>query len=64
MPRRPLFAAALFVALLPGLTPAHAACLTDAEVAALFAAYQARTPATNPEGLNAADGECSRAKLQ
>lgn len=42
---------------------AHAACLSDAEVAAMFAAYQARQPAANPEGLSAADGECTRAKF-
>lgn len=53
----PLAAAA---ALLPA---AQAACLSDEQVAALHAAYQARQPAANPEGLSAADGECSRAKL-
>lgn len=41
----------------------HAACLSDDQVATLFAAYQARKPAPNPEGLNTADGECSRAKF-
>jgi 2-keto-4-pentenoate hydratase len=41
----------------------QAACLTDAEVAALMSSYTARTPAANPEGLSVADGECSRAKL-
>jgi 2-keto-4-pentenoate hydratase len=40
-----------------------AACLSDAEVAALFAANAARTPAVTPEGLSPADGECSRGKL-
>ena len=59
----------LRVALLAGAVvalfaaPAHAACLSDAEVAALFDAYNKRQPAVNPEGLSAADGECSRAKL-
>ncbi len=43
---------------------AHAACLSDDQVAALYTAYQARQPAANPEGLSTADGECSRAKLQ
>lgn len=43
---------------------AGAACLSDAEVSAVFDAYVAKTPAANPEGLSAADGECSRAKLQ
>ena len=42
---------------------AGAACLSDVEVAALFAANAARTPAVTPEGLTPADGECSRAKL-
>ena len=44
-------------------TPLMAACLSDAEVAALMAAYTARTPAANPEGLSDADGECTRAKV-
>jgi 2-keto-4-pentenoate hydratase len=44
-------------------TPVHAACLDDAQVSAMAAAYAARTPAANPEGLSDADGECSRAKL-
>ena len=42
---------------------AQAACMSDAEVAALLASYTAKTPAINPEGLNDAAGECSRAKL-
>lgn len=42
---------------------AGAACLTDAEADALAAAYEAKRPAANPEGLSAADGECSRAKF-
>lgn len=42
---------------------AQAACLSEEQVAALYASYQARTPAANPEGLDNADGECSRAKL-
>jgi len=59
---RPLTALVLALA---GLAPlaTQAACLSDEQVAAMFAAYQARTPAANPEGLNAADGECSRAKF-
>jgi 2-keto-4-pentenoate hydratase len=44
-------------------TAAHAACMTDAEVSALFDAYSNRQPAATPEGLSAADGECSRTKL-
>jgi 2-keto-4-pentenoate hydratase len=43
--------------------PATAACLSDADVVSLLDAYQQRKPAANPEGLSAADGECSRAKL-
>lgn len=46
------------------LAAAQAACLTDEQVAALHGAYLAKTPATNPEGLSTADGECSRAKFQ
>jgi 2-keto-4-pentenoate hydratase len=42
---------------------AHAACLSDAEVAAMAEAYLKRQPAANPEGLSAADGECSRGKF-
>jgi 2-keto-4-pentenoate hydratase len=41
----------------------HAACMSDEQVQALHAAYSAKQPAANPQGLNAADGECSRAKL-
>jgi 2-keto-4-pentenoate hydratase len=43
--------------------PARAACMSDAEVSAMFDAYNNRVPAVNPAGLSAADGECSRAKL-
>lgn len=42
---------------------AGAACLSDAEVSAMFDAYASKTPAVNPEGLSAADGECTRGKL-
>ncbi len=42
---------------------AAAACLGNSEVQALMDNYLARQPAANPEGLSAADGECSRAKL-
>lgn len=41
----------------------HAACLSDVDAAALVANYMARKPAANPEGLSAADGECTRAKV-
>jgi 2-keto-4-pentenoate hydratase len=43
--------------------PARAACLSDAEVAALFAAWENRAPAANPVLSSPADGECSRAKF-
>ncbi len=59
--RHALLVAATGTALL--VAPAFGACLSDAEVAAMVAAYTARTAAANPEGLSAADGECSRAKL-
>jgi 2-keto-4-pentenoate hydratase len=42
---------------------AQADCLSDAAVAAMAEAYLAGKPAANPESLNTADGECSRAKL-
>jgi 2-keto-4-pentenoate hydratase len=42
---------------------APAACLGDAAVQGLLEGYIARQPVANPEGLSAADGECSRAKL-
>jgi len=42
---------------------AQAACMADAEVAAMFDAYNRAQPAANPQGLNTADGECSRNKL-
>lgn len=51
------------VALLLGSAAAGAACLGDAEAVALYEAYLARRPAANPEGLSAADGECTRAKF-
>jgi 2-keto-4-pentenoate hydratase len=52
----------LFFALASSIA-AHAACLSDAQVQALHAAYMARQPAANPVDLTPADGECSRAKL-
>jgi len=55
--------AALAVLAATSAAPTLAACLSDAEVAALLAAYEAKTPAVTPEGLNAADGECTRGKL-
>ncbi len=44
-------------------TPALAACLSDTDAALLVAQYMARKPAPNPENLSAADGECTRAKV-
>jgi 2-keto-4-pentenoate hydratase len=56
--------AALLLASCAALAPlAQAACLSDAEVNALVDAYNARTPAANPEGLSAADGACTRTKV-
>lgn len=43
--------------------PASAACLSDVEAAAMVANYMARKPAANPEQLSAADGECTRTKV-
>ena len=60
---RTLLEAAVLTALLALLPGAQAACLSDAEVSALADAYNARTPAPNPEGPSAAEGECTRAKL-
>jgi len=55
--------AALVGAFAASAGSAGAACLSDAEVAAMFDAYASKTPAVNPEGLSAADGECTRGKL-
>ena len=41
----------------------QAECLSDAQAAALVEAFVAKAPAANPEGLNEADGSCSRAKV-
>lgn len=51
------------VALAIAASAAPAACLTDQQAAALVDAVMARTPAANPEGLDEADGACSRAKV-
>ena len=56
---RSMFAALLLAA----ASVSHADCLTDAQTQALFDAFVAKTPATNPEGLSEADGACTRAKL-
>src|SRR5512139_1875084 len=57
----PLVVAAAMAGLV-GVT-SHAACLSDVDAAALVANYMARKPAANPEGLSAADGECTRTKV-
>jgi 2-keto-4-pentenoate hydratase len=44
-------------------TPTQASCLSDVDAALLVARYMARQAAPNPEGLSAADGECTRAKV-
>jgi 2-keto-4-pentenoate hydratase len=58
--RQPLLATLLAIFI---WTPSQAACLSDAEVAALFDSYNKRQPAANPEGLSFADGECTREKF-
>lgn len=63
MTRRLLIAASIGACIAAQSLPTHAACLGDAEVLALFAHYDKRTPAPNPEGLSDADGECTRGKL-
>jgi 2-keto-4-pentenoate hydratase len=60
--RTPTFALAALVAAVAAL-PSRAACLSDVDAAALVANYMVRKPAANPEGLGAADGECTRAKV-
>lgn len=42
---------------------AQAECLSDAQVADMAEKIVAKIPAATPEGLNEADGACSRAKL-
>ena len=39
-------------------------CMSDAQVDAMFAAYQARKPAANPAEMTDADAACARAKFQ
>jgi len=45
------------------VSAASAACLDDVQVDALVQHYFARTPAPVPQGLNAADAACTRAKF-
>ncbi|MBL8288403.1 MAG: fumarylacetoacetate hydrolase [Rubrivivax sp.] len=59
----PLASSFAVAALALASAAAGAACLGDAEVVALAEAYLAKRPANNPEGLSAADGECTRAKF-
>ena len=55
---------ALLVApFLTAALPVAAACLDDAQTAALVANYVNKKPSPNPEGLSDADGACSRAKF-
>ncbi|MGE8319048.1 MAG: 2-keto-4-pentenoate hydratase [Comamonas sp.] len=54
--------AALALAAL-GTAAAQAACLDDAQVAAMVAAYGAKQPAANPLALSDEDGRCTRAKF-
>ena len=56
-------AAIAFGICLAAAAPVQAACLSDVDAALLVARYMERKPAPNPEGLNAADGECTRAKV-
>ena len=53
----------LMTALAAACLPASAACLSDAEAAALVANYLNKKPAATPEGLNDADAACTRAKV-
>jgi 2-keto-4-pentenoate hydratase len=55
--------AAVTLAALLATGAAQAACLSDAEVAALADAIAAKTPAATPENLSEADARCTRAKL-
>jgi 2-keto-4-pentenoate hydratase len=63
MPGRNALISLLATTLLAASLPATAECLSDVQAAALVASYMNKTPATNPEGLSTADGECSRAKF-
>lgn len=58
-----LAAVALGTALAALSATAHAACLSDGQVADFAAAREARTPAADIENLDEADAACSRAKL-
>jgi 2-keto-4-pentenoate hydratase len=58
------FAATFIATPLMLLAPLQAqACMSDEQVSALFASYNAKTPAANPEGLDDKAGQCTRGKL-
>jgi len=65
MTRRPAFAIATLTLAVMITAPlaANAACMSDAEAAALVASYVAKKPAPNPEGMPDADGEYTRSKV-
>ena len=64
MPRKQTLTALATLAIgVAAATSAHAACLSDVQVAEMAEHYAARTPAANPEGLSDADGACTRAKF-
>ncbi|MBU6466869.1 MAG: fumarylacetoacetate hydrolase, partial [Burkholderiales bacterium] len=61
MPRKQTLIALATLAIgVAAATSAHAACLSDVQVAEMAEHYAARTPAANPEGLSDADGACTR----
>lgn len=61
--KAPAILAAAALLAIAAAAPARAACLSDEQVAELFDRMTSKQPASNPEGLSAADGECSRGKL-
>lgn len=58
-----LLVVAAAAALTLATTRVQGACLTDVQAAAMVASFMNRQPAANLEGLSAADGECTRAKV-
>ncbi len=54
---------ALAAALAGAAVAAHAACISDADVVALFDRYVSKVAAANPEMTSEADAACSRTKL-
>ena len=61
--RRALAPFLLSTLLAAAALPGRAECLSDLQAAALVANYLDKKPAANPEGLNDADGACTRAKF-